>query len=201
MAGPTVAILLRRPLSKQQVDELEAWLRVNTLTTELNDMGGGPHWDLLIQGSALGLSGYGATHEGSFGLAIKQPLWDIVSEADKLFAVFGYHPQQELQFYAMRNSNIDHQITGYFAMLLAERYNAIISMGDKVTSSNDERVSVAGVHKHPPDAAHEHVEYGSGRCINLEFEDEDTGGTFELSYMDGASMRNFLEDPLFRMVK
>lgn len=38
-----------------------------------------------------------------------------------------------------RNGTIDHQITEYFAMLSAERYDAIIDMGDKITPSHAER--------------------------------------------------------------
>ncbi len=101
----------------------------------------------------------------------------------------------------MRNGSIDHQITGQFAMLLAERYDAIIDMGDKITPSHVERASVPGAQSQLPNTAHEHAEDVLGRCIESGFENEDTSRTFELSYMDAAFMRTWLKDPLFHMIK
>lgn len=127
--GPGVIILLRAPLTKQQIDDLEAWLRMNTSQLQ----GAQLQWEFMMDGSTFDIY-QDETLGGprSFGLSEEETQMEG-SEMEQVPPELGYTPQRELVLYAMAKGRLYHLILGNLALVMAERYDAVIDMGGSIT--------------------------------------------------------------------
>lgn len=126
--GPGVVVLLRFPLTKQQVDDLGAWLRNNTTEPQGSQL----QWEFQMDGSLFGISQDSTGGLHSFGLTDSEPQMGT-SEMEKIVPEIGYAPRQELILYAMAKGSSDHHILGHLALSIAERYDAMIDMGGAIS--------------------------------------------------------------------
>jgi hypothetical protein len=138
MAGPVVSVLLREPLTKAHLKEIDQWLR--SVATRVDGAHGRRgEWELWMDGAPVGcrsgeqqcrivVSLQGPDPYG-FGLdPFEAP--EIVEE---IGTAIGYRTAQGLLVIAMCNQRIDHCLIARLALHFAQRFDAYIDMGGTLT--------------------------------------------------------------------
>ena len=213
MGGPLVSIPLREPLTDQQIDDLEHWLR--TLTSRLTGERGAWGPFQITAGHRIGWQADLRDRGGSFSLRIRDE-WDELHDLeDDLFidqlirtdieaqqaqmqAHLGYVPQQSLDIEASVNSRFDHRILGHMALALADRYDGLIDMGGAITPP--------GVYHDPYSDPAEALRIISaymhampGRVIEITY--LTSGDHWVYHIVDTAFLRAWLRHSHFHMIK
>jgi hypothetical protein len=125
--GPGASILLRNPLTKQQVDELDVWLQSIVRKREGDASKGYTFW---LNENAFP----GTVSQCLFDLGMNDPFeWAEENERKKIVECLGYFPQQEIGVFSGCNQKSDHFTLGCMMLQLAELYGSLINMGGAIT--------------------------------------------------------------------
>ena len=125
--GPEASVLLRNPLTKQQVDELDGWLQALVSKRERDASKGYTFW---LKENAFP----GTVSQCLFGLGMDDPFrWTEENERQQIVECLGYFPQQEIGVFAGCNQKSDHFTLGWMMLQLAELYGGLIDMGGAIT--------------------------------------------------------------------
>jgi hypothetical protein len=125
--GPGASVLLRNPLTKQQVDELDVWLQSLVSKREGDASKGYTFW---LKENAFP----GTVSQCLFDLGMEDPItWAEEQERQQIVACLGYFPQQEIGVFSGCNQKSDHVTLGCMMLQLAELYGGLIDMGGAIT--------------------------------------------------------------------
>jgi hypothetical protein len=128
MGGPGASVLLRDPLTKRQVDELDLWLQSIGQNMEGDATNVYTFWlkeDALFPDPVSDCLLY-------LGLHNPTELADE-DECRQVREHLGYLPQQEIGVSSGCNQKSDHKTLGLLVLQLAEQYNGLINMGGAIT--------------------------------------------------------------------
>lgn len=127
MGGPGASVLLRNPLSEQQVDELDLWLQSIVRKREGDATKGYTFW--------LNEKAFPRTvSQCRFDLGINAPFeWTEENELKQIVEYLGYLPQQEIGVFSGCNQKSDHITLGFMVLHLAELYGGLIDMSGAIT--------------------------------------------------------------------
>lgn len=201
MAGPAASLLLSTPLTEEQIDDLDAWLRKNTSNLQGTRLDWHPFW--IEDGTPLGITEDCSIEPCAFGLGAEEPLHYLEEwEKTRVIELISYAPQQELGFYAGCNRSLDHRILGHLALFLAERYDGLINLSGALTPplKHDRRYTLAEYPWYTLEEVHEFVQGLPGRVIEV-FYGEDVGKPWVYHIVDATFMRAWLKHPHFHMIK
>ncbi len=151
MAGPATGILLRHPLSEEQLTDLEQWLftitkspkkrrgmRMRKRAPLLGERGKwGPFW--IHDGTWIGLPDIDCSQTCAFYLLLEKELTEqddlpeeiqeaVLEEQIQLAEYLGYVPEQSIRLSVGCNRPLDHRLLGQMVLLLAERYEGMIDL-------------------------------------------------------------------------
>jgi Family of unknown function (DUF6368) len=123
MGGPGANVLLRDPLTKQQVGELDLWLQsiVQSLEGDATNV-----YKFWLKEDALFPE---PVSDCLFYLGLDDP--SELAEEDECRQVIehlGYWPQQEIGISSGCNQKSDHKTLGLLILQLAEKYDGLINM-------------------------------------------------------------------------
>ncbi len=204
MGGPVAGVLLRRPLSQQQEEDLEHWLREHTSNLERSRL----DWYTFFirDGSPLGMTEDCSTVQPCrFGLSAHDPANFVQEvEQEQVVEALGYYPQQKLSIDAGCNRSIDHRILGHLTLLLAERYDGLIDMNGAITPplQPGRRYKLNEYPWHAIEEIHEFVQSQPGRVIEVLYEVSPwPWDTWVYHIVDTAFLRAWLKHPYFHMIK
>lgn len=127
MGGPGASVLLRDPLTKPQVDELDVWLHSITSTLEGDAPNGYSFW---LKEDAFP----GTVSQCLFYLELDNPE-NLAEEEERqqLIEHLGYFPQQAIGVSSGCNQDSDHSTLGRLILHLAEFYHGLIDMSGAIT--------------------------------------------------------------------
>jgi hypothetical protein len=187
MGGPGASVLLREPLTKQQENELEIWLR--SITNHLEKGKGA--YEFWLNEDAFP----GTVSRCLFYLSVEdtQQRWDE-DEKRQIKESLGYLPTQSIDVSSGCNRNEDHTTLGQFVLHLAEHYDGLIDMGGAITPKLEpedrERLDeISASVRAMPGSVYE-IEYTTA-----------AGPRWVYHIVDMAFLQAWMEHPRFYMIK
>lgn len=200
MGGPSASILLRTPLTGQQVDDLETWLRANTSGLQATWL----DWCFLIRdGTLLGITEDCSINLCTCRLSAYDPA-EFVEEVEKeqVIEATGYYPQQAISIYVGCNRPIHHRILGHLALFLAERYGGLIHLDGAITPplQPGRNYKLKDYPWHTLEEIHDYVQSLPGRVIEVLYE-VDMVRLWVYHIVDATFMRAWLKQSHFHMIK
>ncbi len=213
MAGPVVGVLLREPLVKAQLKEIDQWLR-SVATRVDGAQGRRGEWELWMDGAPVGcpsgepqctiiVSVQGPDPYG-FGLdPIEDP--EMVEE---IGTAIGHRPAQEILVIAMCNGRIDHCLIARLALHLARQFDATIDMGGTITPplpppvKKEDGMYVPWFERVTLDDIHTFLAGLPGRVWEIYAEDDiDRRASLPSHVVDATFLDAWTRHPHFRMIK
>jgi hypothetical protein len=146
MGGPGVGIPLREPLTRMQLDNLEAWVRSLSRTVDGND----GNWCFELRDTqAVGLVS-DTQPDMPFDLGVMNEMKpadyptpdgtldpklvaEYEEERRQWLVGVGFHPAQYIWMNAGTSARINHAILGHMALTLARRYDGWVDLNGAIT--------------------------------------------------------------------
>ncbi len=132
--GPVASVLLREPLTDEQLSTLRGWLDANGCWVTARATGGGLlDYDLSIAEQTFpDLIDLHREGPRPFSFSDEEPI-TYEEEQDSWQSCLGYMPQGGFHISAGCNQPIDHLILGRLALYWARELGGVIDMGGAVT--------------------------------------------------------------------
>ena len=209
MAGPVVGVLLREPLIKTQLKEMDQWLR-SVATRVDGTQGRRGEWELWMDGAPVGCSSGEpqctiiVSVQGSDPYAFGLDPLEAPEYTESIRVAIGHHLTQEIMVIAMCNHRIDHCLIGRLALHFAHQFGGVINMNGTITPPI--RVEQRSAVDHWPystlDEVRTFLRGIPGRVWEITSgEGGDDPKALPLHVVDAVFLENWLRHPHFHMIK
>src|SRR5216110_1198010 len=130
MAGPAFQLLIRHPLTGQQIQQLDSWLKTFTTSMQMTTDTEGQirEWFFLVDDpTPLGLEH--RSRSCYIGIALVEPDREMeYDEQEQIMTHIGFWPRHGINIYAMCKSFATGRIMSLLILRLMERFDAWLDL-------------------------------------------------------------------------